>query len=175
MKVKLIIFAIAICIISIVLFGPGLLWQKYDHQGLGFSILLPRVWAKIEGFSGTVILAKSPREGGDDMFQENINVVVVSAPQEMQPDTFFEMFKNETLKTVPGNEYDIEEGAMKAGPDLGRYLIFSSDGEHMSIRTLVGVWVKNGMAYIITCTSQDIAYSEYRSVFKHAMRSLRIK
>ena len=163
-----------VVIMAMILFVPGLLWQNYESKHYGFSISLPRLWVKIEGLYGTIILTKSPLEDKADRFQENINVVVTTAPVGMQTVTFFELFKNETLETVPGEEYGISEGEISSGSHRGNWLSFTSDGQDMSIKTLAVLWVKDGKAYIVTCTAQDIQFANYESTFKKAIRSFRI-
>lgn len=162
-------------IISVFLCGCDLRWVRYTNQEHGFSIILPRFWQKQEGFQGAIVTARSPLQGSNDRFQENITVTGGELPQEVPLDILFEVNKEEIMKKLPGVKKEVDDGEMFAGRDEGRWFSFDNRIQNMSIRIITGVWIKNKHVYVITCSGLTKDFPRYEPTFKKVMRSLRIK
>ena len=162
-------------IVAISLTGCNLAWQRVDSKELGFSILLPRVWYKEEGVYNTTMMITSPQEGPSDKFQENITIVVANLPTEISLESFFASNKEETLRIMPGDQFDISEGEIFAGRFRGKQLSFNTKLEGVVIRILSAVWIRGKRVYVITCSAEYEQYSKYKSTFQKTLKSLRIK
>ncbi|MBM3248767.1 MAG: hypothetical protein FJZ10_05070 [Candidatus Omnitrophica bacterium] len=166
---------ILIAALSFVFIGAGIVWQKYTNKEYGFSILLPRYWYKEEGRYNTAVMALAPQTDTKDKFRENISVMVSYAPSDMKAETYYAISKDEVMKTIPGEEFGIQEGKIVAGLHTGRLLTFSSQAEGIIFRIITGTWVIKGRVYVVTGTSEDSEFYKYEPTFKKVLRSIRIQ
>jgi hypothetical protein len=150
-------------------------WQRYTSKEYGFSIMLPRIWFKEEGQYNTVIMATAPREGPGDKFQENINVVVTDLPRSIPLETFFELNKVETLKAIPGEEFNITEGEVTIGRFRGKSLSFNSRIQGITIRTLSVIWMNGKRVYVVSCSAEHSQFPKYEPIFTKAIHSMQIR
>lgn len=151
-------------------FDPTL--YRFQSKENGFSILLPRGWAAVDD-SRTAIHVRSPREGPDDQFQENINVMVVDLPNEISMDTFFDANKEELLRVMPLAE-NIVEGGTLAGFVRGRLLTFENKVEGINLKSMSAVFKKGTRFYSVNCTAEEAKISKYLPIFKKVIQSIRI-
>lgn len=163
-------------IIILCLCGNGcyLMWARYANREYGFSILLPRMWQREEGFQNTVVISRAPLSGPKDKTQASINIVVVELPQETALDIFFEVNKEEALRVLPGIKENLLEGEIWAGREKGRILAFNTKIGGFNLRTMVAMWMKEKRVYIVTCSGEVKEFEQYNLLFKTMLHSLRI-
>lgn len=99
----------------IVLFGvsckqkePG----RYYNKKHSFSIKFPAGWEINEGDRQTVVLAVKSDTAQNDIFPENVNIVVSDLPAGMNLESFLNMQVN-GIKVILEKMSDLEKGFMK--------------------------------------------------------------
>ena len=176
MKNKIIILVSMIVVLAGLTGCDKLFWEKYTNREYGFSILLPRWWQREGANQHWVVVAKSPIKGKDDVFQENINIVVTDLPEAVPLDTFFELNKAETLRILPGVETGIQEGEISSGGRRGRWLSFETQRpEGIRLRIISAVWMKNNRVFIVTGSCWAEEQKTYEPMYRRMLRSMVIK
>ena len=156
------------------IFGCNYFYRTYDNPQNHFSINLPRTWAEIPDERAVVLVQEAPK-GGDDRFQENINVMATSMPDEVTMDVFFEFNKDELERVMP-NIYDMSESYVMAKNRLkGKMLVFDNKLEGVEIRTLSAVFLKDKRVYIVTCVGEVNKFNDYSHIFLDVIQSLDVK
>lgn len=158
-----------------VLSGCYLFWLRYHNREHKFSILLPRMWEWKEGSRQVVIVAYRPIKGKNDKYQENINVVVDNAPQDMDFEQFYELNRELTMTYLQGAKFDIEEEAIFAGGHKGKYLSFHLKSTMGFLKIQSAVWKVGGKIYTVTCTCGAEEFPKYRDIFDTSMHSIRFR
>ncbi len=174
MRTKNLIIITALAI-AIGLAGCDLSWQQYNNKEYGFSILFPRAWKKEGGIQDIIVIAKSPRKGQFDKFQENANVVVSDLPGEMPLTAYFDLNKTEIMRMLPGAKYNVKESEIFAGSEPGNLLSFTCNVGDITLQITSAVWMKGQRVYVVTCSGDAAEYPKYEPTFNKIMHSLRIK
>jgi len=165
------LFFLCLVLLSFNFSGCDFSWQRYYNQEYRFSMLLPRFWQKTQGAYGTLILAQEPQRGRNDKFSENINLVITEFSEGVSLAAFYELNKEELLKSLA--IMDLAEGEIFAGVLPGRWLSFKGRAKEAKVKVLSAVFVKGKRAYTITCISEEEKYLKYEPTFLTAIRSLR--
>jgi hypothetical protein len=165
-------FSLAVLVFSLHLVARSFNWQQYRNKQYRFTILLPAGWQREEGPSGTVILVRDTLKGPQDKFQENINVVVNTLPAVVSLETFFETNKEEIISRLPGVS-NVSEGGIFAGIYPGRWLIFNTQLQTVTLRIMTSCWMKDDRVYVVTCTAPAESFRKYEPIFKKVIHSLR--
>lgn len=154
--------------------GCGIGWTRYTNKEYRFSILLPWSWKKQEGIYNTILLAKSPKTGKNDRFQENITVTITELSSKMDLSTYFELNK-EALTQSLASMTNVSEGNIFAGLFAGKYISFEGKMRDLSLKIISAMWMKGKRIYVLSCSSQVRDFAKYKPVFYKILRSLRVK
>lgn len=165
------IFLIVLIVMG--LSGCDFTWRKYYNREHRFTVLLPRFWEDATD-ARTAILVKAPKESPQDKFQENINIIATELPTKVPLETIYEFNKEELMRVMP-SAYNMMEDEIYAGMVPGMLLTFDNRVEDVSLRTLIGTWVRDNRVFVITCVAEIKSFPKYLPIFKKTLQSLRIR
>jgi hypothetical protein len=150
-----------------------------DHPGLNagtgtYSITAPEGWTKkdtvMSGLSLTAIT--SPIEGSNDNFMENINVVTEKA-KGYDLDAYTEANQKNMVIQTSGFE-TLDKGETTIGGMPAKWILYNCSYSGYSLKNTVYFIVKNGIGYVITCTSTKAKFDKYQTEFKSCVNSFTI-
>jgi len=147
---------------------------RYHSREHGFSIAVPEKWETRENHMGTAVILLSPREDQNDLFLENLNIVV----EELPAGTELSAYLNESVK----NMARMLEGFKSGKAELYRLYRYDAGraGYSYTLGTLrlestVTMVARGGKAYVITCTSTKEDFPRYREIFEKTTGSFRAR
>lgn len=136
-------------------------------------MLLPNSWSK-EGVGSIALLAKSKLENKLDKYPENINVVVTELPEQVSLGTFYELNREEILRSLPG-AYDQQESSAFAGFLPGKKLSFVTKIKELNLRMTCVVFRKGKYFYVLTYAYEVGKEKKYEPIFGKIVSSFRVK
>jgi hypothetical protein len=137
--------------------GPDFL--PYANSRFGFNMSYPATWTKQENTGTSVVSFTSPSEGRDDLYLENMKVMVEdlsAAPMSL------EQYKNAQLaKKQPLSGFNkIMDGPFKIGRFNGWKIAYTAD-TGMLMEWVEIYTIKGTTAYDLTFSAQESHYSNY--------------
>jgi hypothetical protein len=140
----------------------------------GYRISAPRGWTKLDTFmmGQQIVFLKSPIEDANDMFQDNVNVVTENT-RGMELDKYVEA----NISSMESGLTGFEQGKLSSkninGMDF-RSLRYKHSYGGTPIEVEVYFTIRDGMAYIITCSAGKGKFSKWEEDFDEAVRSFEI-
>lgn len=141
-----------------------------------YQIQYPAGWALMETPPhGVDTLARSPHDGDNDAFQENMNVVVEKLPQAMTTPEFAMATTAGMQQLIKGfelistNEVRLEDGTQAIEAVYKSH--FQSELHH--IATMLAD--KSDHGYVITGTASPDAFADYAPRFRQSAKSFTLK
>jgi hypothetical protein len=137
--------------------GPDYL--AYTNSRYGFTMSYPATWTKQENTGGSVVSFTSPSEGRDDLYLENMKVVVEdlsSSPLSL------EQYKNAQLAKKQGLSgfNKIMDGPFKVSRFNGWKLAYTAD-TGMLMEWVEIYTIKGTTAYDLSFSAQESHYYNY--------------
>ena len=146
---------------------------RYYDDKEDFSIRFPDDWEVVEEFMGTRVFGRSPQSGADDQFQENVNVVV-----EKVGSVTLEEYDKISMANVARIVTDyrlIDSGPTTLGGEPGRRMVMSHRMGQYSIMASCHFAVKDGRAYVVTCTALEDTYDQFAPKFDDIVKTFRFE
>jgi hypothetical protein len=151
-----------------------------EHPGLNagvgtYSITAPTGWEKMDTvMSGvTFTFIKSPLEGKNDRFRENINVTTENAKG-----YDLEAYVASNLKSMnaqmPGFVMG-DKGETTIGGMPARWFVYNMSYSGYDLKNTVYMIVKNETGYVLTCSSLGSTFDKFQADFKTCVYSFIIK
>jgi hypothetical protein len=134
-------------------------------DSLKFSITYPENWQIVEGYKpDRPIVIKTPLENEDDNFRENLNITILdSMPMTLEKVTNWavEQYKTYLYKTLIDT---VAYGKSAKGQKYG-YIRYSHIDKEKFIEMLTYIYMRDDIAYIITCTMKLATFIKYEPDF----------
>lgn len=136
-----------------------------NNSGSDFSITYPENWLPIPGLPAVVKSAKkAPLDSSGDTFHENVNVITEPVPSGVSLDAYLD--KNlELMKANLGGFNLGNTSDSKLGGQPAKRVVYQHNAG-ASLKVLAYVSIKNGEAFIVTCSSENKSYAEYEPEFE---------
>jgi hypothetical protein len=116
----------------------------------------------------------SPQESEQDNFRENINLLIQDfTGQNVTLDTYIQNTENQ-IKTMLPNSTLIENKRNKNENGEYQKLVYSGDQENFHLTFEQYVWVINEKAYLITFTSEQNKYADFKVIGEKIMNTFKI-
>jgi len=168
---------IALPLLCALALQTGCSWDgagRYHSREHAFSIAVPEKWETRENHMGTAVIFLSPRETQNDLFLENLNIVVERLPAGTERSSYL----NESVK----NMARMLEGFKSGKPELYRLhrydagrAAYSDTLGTLRLESTVTMVACGGKAYVITCTSTKEDFPRYREIFEKTTGSFRAR
>ena len=123
---------------------------------------------------GVVIAVLAPRESVEDVFQENVNVIIQDlSASPMTLEDYTKLSENQIKTLLPeGKVFNIEDFTLSGLP--AKAMIYSSKQAQLSLKYL-GVWaIQNNKAYLVTYTAQQDKFETFLPQAKAIISSIKI-
>lgn len=140
-------------------------FQNTSFSGKPYTLQFPETWDVNEsGLMGTDRAGLSPLEDANDLFRENINVVLENLPTAMTEEAYLAL----TVKNL------VRAFGLPAGTAFAKTRVGASEGYHLRYAFQTGqheldndlyIVISKGSAYILTCSNAK----GKRDAFKPAM------
>ncbi len=155
-------------------YGQAVEWKTLAQSD--YSIQYPATWqANASGQMGTKFILFAPKDGPDDKFNENVNLL-------SGPLTDKKMTLDEYVKV---NESQIETGIEKVKMLKSEKLknsrfeyyrvIYTGDHQDMHLEFEQYYIIVNQVAYVLTFTTEAARYSKYKDTGEKILNSFTIK
>ncbi len=126
--------------------------QKTAFLGDDYKLEFPGTWEiNDKGIMGTDLIGLSPIEDAKDTFRENVNVVLENLPKSMTDAEYLQLslkHLNKVFALPPDKKFT----QTKVGNQQGYHLRYSMQMGQNNMDNDVYVVIKDGAAYIITCS-----------------------
>jgi hypothetical protein len=146
-------------------------------EEVGLSIALPAGWSNEPVPEGNMkLLCKSPMEGADDTFAENLNLIVLDLPPEeknLPVDALIERVRAGLAMQFPEARISPAAACKISGLD-GRFISTEFTMNAMDFRSTQWLVVTEGRAFIFTFTATQNAPEKFLPQATAAMDSVKI-
>jgi len=149
-------------------------WKTLDDKG--YSIQYPESWElRQDGTGGTKFILLSKQANAQDQFRENVNLIVQSlAGQKIDLDKYTEISEQQ-IKQLIQNSHIKESTRVKTKKHPYHKEVYTGDQGIYKLVFEQYYWVIGDNAYVLTFTSEQTAYDEYKSTGEKIMNSFQIK
>lgn len=144
---------------------------EIDRQD--YSITFPSEWDVGAGWTDEDVTALSPSERPDDIFHENVTVLVDDQIGNLSLDQYYAS-SLDGLKKLATDFHLEDQGDIEIGGNQARYLIFTHRAGIYTFRVLQYILVEDQKAYLITCTATVDSYAKFEPEFKQIAQSFRL-
>lgn len=153
--------------------APGTTARRYTHEALGFSIAFPDDWDVRRDFeSRFAFMGVSPKEGEDDPYGENVNVMAMSTPPGMSLEDFSAIQIQQARELLDnyarrGQSFETVNGERAARFDYAHTV------DNQRIVSITHILLRDNIAYAITCSATLEQYDRYRAKMLEITNSFR--
>lgn len=145
----------------------------YANDKYGFSLNYPKDWVLHEGYMGTIFIALSPLEDGNDLFQENINVITEDLQgYEFTIEEYLEFTLSE-LQDIVDNLRVISRGKRNIASQQGKVIVFSGEQSGFEFQWMQVFFISGTNIYVITYTAQENRYDKYLPTIENIINSIK--
>ncbi|MBP6431188.1 MAG: hypothetical protein KA319_05430 [Ferruginibacter sp.] len=137
-----------------------------------YSIKYPSDW-RLETSNNTTFTLGAPSDGEGDPFVENIHFVSYPVTGYLPKD--YAQYSKTTLPQKIKNFKVVEEKEVKQGGKTGYYMIFKGKQNNQALKWKQYYFIKNGMAYVLTFTAQEIMFNDYIKKLSACLNSFTVK
>jgi eukaryotic-like serine/threonine-protein kinase len=140
---------------------PEVKLSFYENPTQGFKISYPETWSKQnrDDFFATGVVFFSPLENEEDIFKEQVSVLVEVLPQNMSLRQYTSESIAEIKKLSDPNVSPAQ--TINLGKQEAKQVVYSGEENGTLVRRMQTWLIKNNQAYVITYTAQPDNYESY--------------
>ena len=148
---------------------------RYHDKENNFSIDIPEGWTATEGTEGTAMMASSPRDSEEDLFNENFNVTIEELPYEVSLEEYANT-GNEMLEQALGAGFSRHDTGTETlnGVDAA-WISYGFSVENLTLEVIAYMLVKGTTAYELTFGAATESIETYRPIFQETAHSFVIE
>jgi len=141
-----------------------------------YSIQYPSTWELNQSRErGTSFILFSPLESNEDKFKENVNLLVQDLTgHNIDLNKYAEISEGQ-VKTMITNSTLIESKRIKNGSDEYHKMIYTGDQGVFHLKFEQYYWVANEKAYILTFTSEQDKFADFKEIGENILNTFRLK
>ena len=170
--------ALSLIVIIFVLFliSKGYRFRKFDRPGHNFSIKYPASWTMEENTNGVAAIFYSPLETDLDFFQDNVNVVERSYPEDPKDIKDYAEMAVKQMQAVFKENFILLEMTPTFFATYPAYRIsFIGKGPQGELKFLILCTRKGETSYQITYAAMTSQYDKYLDKVNSMISSFKIK
>lgn len=152
---------------------PNDKWQTLDDAA--YSIQYPTKWEIVKGGQMPMTFFYSPLESKEDNFRENVNVLIENLPQSDIDLNKYAEVSEEQIKTMLTNSVIIESKRIKNDSQEFQKMIYTGDQGIFHLKFEQYYFVKNSKAFVLTFTSQQNTFDNYKETAENILNSFQLK
>lgn len=141
-------------------------WRQYSCSN--FTVQYPSSWEiNLTGAAGSTFAIISPVESDKDQFRENINLMVqdLNGTLVTTLSDFVNISEDQVLSLAPNGKLIKSEKTTASSKECQHFIFAFKQGERNLVCEQL-VWIINNEAYVLTFTSEEDKYDEYKSIGK---------
>lgn len=168
---------VGVCTIVVLVSATLANWLTYKDTKRGYEVKYPANWEAKDMYNAAFFMA--PKSSADDLFQENINIMVQDLS--VSPETVtlekYSALSELQIKSLYGESALVYiKDRRLAGRDAGEMVYYmpitSSEGTTLRLK-LWQVWfIEGNNAYLYTFTSEEKEYDKYINMIKESAESI---
>lgn len=135
-----------------------------------FKLSVPPTWEMLRDIGMMRAIARSPLQGPEDQFQENVNVIVNSIPRGVTLEEYGDYDRSQLLAMAQELEFS-EEGAATIGGHAAIRRVYSQTINDRRLRFLQYSILKDTRVYTLTGTASVGDFEAYVDVFESIIQS----
>lgn len=141
-----------------------------------YSISYPSDWElNKSGQMGSSFILFSPVESNQDIFRENINLLIQDLSNyNIDLDKFVEISKGQ-IKTMVKNGNLLKSERINTDSDEFHKVIYTGDQDIYKLKFQQYYWVKKQKAYILTLTCEKHQFDSYQKIGVEILNSFKLK
>lgn len=146
------------------------------YKAYGIAIQYPTEWQKIvtpDRITGNLARFLPPKESNNDIFQENINLIVHDLPENSRELKQLTQYNLDDIKQSPDSKIMLE-GETTLAKQEAYQVIYTIKDDGINIQRLQVWTVKDNKAYIITYAAEINQYNKYLNTAKKMINSFEI-
>ncbi len=141
-----------------------------------YSLKYPNNWELDQsGQSNTSFILLSVLEVAEDLFRENINLIIQDLSGKNIDLAKYTEISEGQIKTMMLNSKIIESELVKTKSGEHYKIIYAGDQNNFHLKFEQYYWVQNNKAYILTFTSEESKFANYKEVAEKILNSFVIK
>jgi hypothetical protein len=147
----------------------------YQNKQFNFTMMYPKKWQMLEGYSGTAVTFVRPKETALDVVQPNINITVQEVPVHILTlGSFSETITKQITAVFDKNINIVENKDFHFANQIGHRLIIEApQPDNLKVMT---IWViKGSFAYIFTFLARADQYKKLVPVIDQVVNSFQIQ
>lgn len=181
MKLKsIIILTLVVSICTLKSFGqtnpstPAGKWSVLDADG--FSIQYPSDWElQQNGLGGTTFIVLSPITSSEDLFRENVNLLIQDLTGQNIDLNKYTAISEEQIKTMIANGHIIESKRVASEKNIYQKEIYTGDQGIYKLKFEQYYWVLDNKAYVLTFTAAQTNFDAYKADGEKILNSFHLK
>jgi hypothetical protein len=138
-----------------------------------YSIKFPPDWEVGAGWTDEDVYALAPTDHRDDLFHENVNVLVDDEIGGLDLDEYYNLSVN-GLRMLATDFKMEKSGETELGGIKAKHLTFLHRSGVYSFKVLQYLMIAGHKAYVITCTATAQEFEQYEPNFKQIAESFRL-
>lgn len=147
----------------------------YENSTYKIKIGFPEGWDKRENTMGTLVCALSPKEGAEDKFQGNFNVLVQDlSTQPMTLEEYTDLSLKQIKQLITNCKVEVSK-EMTLGGKPGYTVAYKGDQGVLHLYFASAYTIKDNKAYLITFTCEQDKYPEYSVIVEKVFNSFEFK
>lgn len=136
-------------------------WNTF--QGDGYTIQYPSDWQSDDsGMMGTSMILFAPRSSDTDQFQENVNLIIQDLRTiEIDLDAYAKISTDQVKSLITNSEIEVNK-RLGSGEDEYHMMVYTGDQGKFKLKYVQYYWVRNEKAFVLTFTSEQDQFEDYR-------------
>lgn len=164
---------VVICFCFTTLNAQSVNWKTAEKNN--YSLKHPADWeVNLEGQMGTDIILFSPVAGEGDLFRENVNVYIEALPNDEIDLATYIGFTEQNIKGFFTNFNMLESVLLEIDSKPVHKLLYTADQGLYKLTFEQYISLKGDKAYVLTFTSEQNSYEEYKEVGEKILSSFRL-
>lgn len=144
------------------------------HEGTNYELSYPETWQITTISNSTVdVIFRSPKESGDDPFLENFNIILQDI-NDMSLEEYTKLSVAQINEFI--NEAEIlsnEENTINGNTCYT--IIYTGKPGALNLQYRQDYYIVNGIAYVVTFTSEQSRFEDYQSISEKIFNSFEIR
>lgn len=146
-----------------------------SFDGDQFKISFPSEWIDATQSNPNVnFVVVAPPDDKTDEFTENASVVIQAIGDTIDAKDYLDLSVSQLNQYMPEHTMIDKRVMKKNGTDCVR-LEYQGNTNNRDLRFLQDAYIKDGKAYLVTFTAEEIIFREYRNTAESILSSFKIK
>ncbi|MCX6089753.1 MAG: PsbP-related protein [Candidatus Atribacteria bacterium] len=144
----------------------------FQNPAQGYTIQYPSNWQQasqnMNGMDVTYFLA--PPETPQDIFRENLNIIIYPLQQQMNLDAFVSAYTQQSQTQMP-NLQTVQSQNIMISNQPAKIVLYTATMQQVNMALMVLFVMNQSKAYVSTCTIEMTKFQQYQPIFSQILSS----